>query len=138
MTDTTTDTEAVLDEPLEDATDTPDDLEPEPEPDTFPREYVEKLRNEAAEARVKAKKAEQYAHELHAARVAATGRLADPSDLPFDERHLDDLPTLEAAIDELLSRKPHLATRTPRGSVGQGLSASTETLDLAGILRSRA
>lgn len=145
MTDTTTEPEAVLEDAVEDAvedTPTPADLEADDaeqtDPDTFPRDYVEKLRNEAAEARVKAKKAEQYAHELHAARVAATGRLADPSDLPFDERHLDDLPTLEAAIDELLTRKPHLASRTPRGDVGQGMSVGAETLNLAGVLRSRA
>lgn len=110
----------------------------EDEPETFPRDYVERLRKENAEARVKAKKAEQYAHELHAARVAATGRLADPTDLPFDERHLDDLAALEAAIDELLARKPHLGSRRPRGDVGQGVGGSTASTDLAGILRSRA
>ncbi len=141
MTDTTTEPEVILEDAVEE-TPPPADLEPDnaeqDDPDTFPRDYVEKLRNEAAEARVKAKKAEQYAHELHAARVAATGRLADPSDLPFDERHLDDLPTLEAAIDELLSRKPHLASRTPRGDVGQGRAGTDTTLDLAGVLRSRA
>lgn len=108
------------------------------EPDTFPRDYVEKLRKENAGYRDKAKKAEQYANELHAARVAATGRLADPSDLPFDEAHLEDMARLEAAIDELLQSKPHLASRRPKGDVGAGaLSSDGANVDLAGILRSR-
>lgn len=81
MTDTTT-------EP--DVEDTPDDtIEDTPEteetvPDTFPRDYVEKLRKEAADARVKAKDRDDLAHRLHATLVASAGRLADPSDLPFD------------------------------------------------------
>lgn len=111
---------------------------PEEEPETFPRSVVEKLRRENAGYREKAKKAEQWAHELHAARVASTGRLADPSDLPFDESHLEDLPRLEAAIDELLQSKPHLASRKPRGEIGQGLTSGSGNVDLAGILRSRA
>ena len=40
--------------------------------------------------------------------MAATGRLADPSDLPFDESHIDYPEALTAAIDDLLTRKPHL------------------------------
>ena len=115
------------------ADDTPTDEEPE----TFPRDYVEKLRKENAGYREKAKKAEQYAQELHSARVAATGRLADPSDLPFDPTHLEDMSKLEAAIDELLHAKPHLALRKPRGDVGQGASAATGDVDLLGIMRSR-
>lgn len=114
------------------------DAEVNEDDDTFPREYVERLRKENATYREKAKKAEGYARELHAARVAATGRLADPSDLDFDEAHLDDEGRLNAAIDDLLDRKPHLASRTPRGDVGQGMSGGSETVDLAGILRSRA
>lgn len=111
---------------------------PQDAPETFPREYVEQLRREAAEARQKAKKADTYAEQLFYARVAATGRLADPSDLPFDLDVLDDLPALEAAIDALIATKPHLASRTPRGSVGQGATKAGDDVDLAGILRSRA
>lgn len=107
------------------------------EPDTFPRDYVEKLRKENAGYRDKAKKAETYARELFSARVAATGRLADPDDLTFDEALLDDHDALTAAVEELVARKPHLASRKPRGDVGQGLSGSSATVDLAGLLRSR-
>ena len=110
----------------------------EEEADTFPRSVVEKLRKENAGYREKAKKAEEYARELFYARVAATGRLADADDLPFDEALLDDHDALTAAVEELVARKPHLASRTPRGDVGAGaLSEDTATVDLAGILRSR-
>ncbi len=70
--------------------------------------------------------------------MAATGRLADPSDLPYDEIHLDDETALTAAIDELLTRKPHLASRRPVGDIGQGATAASDSVDLAGILRARA
>ncbi len=70
--------------------------------------------------------------------MSATGRLADPSDLPFAESHVDDAEALTAAIDELLTRKPHLASRRVTGDVGQGASKSGETVDLAGMLRARA
>lgn len=99
---------------------------------------MEKLRRENAGYRDKAKKAEDYARELFHARVAATGRLADPDDLPFDEALLDDRDALLAAVDDILTRKPHLASRRPRGDVGAGaLSADGSNVDLAGILRSR-
>ena len=120
---------------------TPDGSAPAEEPsddeDTFPRSVVEKLRKENAGYREKAKKAETYARELFYARVAATGRLADADDLPFDEALLDDHDTLVGAVEELVARKPHLASRTPRGDVGQGLSGAGANVDLAGILRSR-
>lgn len=149
MTDTTT-TEPEV-EQTEDVTtdDTPDtdetateaDVdeapETEDEADTFPRSVVEKLRKENAGYREKAKKAETYARELFHARVAATGRLADADDLPFDEHLLDDRDALLAAVEDLLARKPHLGSRKIRGDVGQGLSGDSSSVDLAGILRSR-
>jgi hypothetical protein len=110
----------------------------EEEPETFPREYVQELRDEAAKYRTRAQRTDDLAARLHTALVAATGRLADPSDLTFEESHLDDENALSAAIDDLLSRKPHLASRKPTGDVGQGASASGDTVDLAGILRARA
>ena len=117
---------------------TEETAEEQTEPETFPRKVVEDLRRENAAYRTRAQRADDLAARLHTALVAATGRLADPSDLAFDESHLDDENALSVAIDELLTRKPHLASRKPHGDVGQGASASGDTVDLAGILRSRA
>ncbi|MEZ5202733.1 MAG: hypothetical protein R2742_16190 [Micropruina glycogenica] len=92
----------------------------EPEPDTFPRAVVEKLRQENGKYRQRAQAADDLAHRLHTELVRATGRLADPTDLPFDPEHLDDPEKLTAAVDALLDAKPHLATRRPSGDIGQG------------------
>lgn len=105
------------------------------EPETFTREYVQQLRDEAAGYRTRAKDRDELAKRLHTAVVAATGRLADPTDLPYDEEHLTDEAKLAAAIDQLVQRKPHLASRRPRGDVGQGATGDGEPVDLAGILR---
>ena len=104
------------------------------EPDTFPRDYVEKLRDENARYRQRAGKADDLARRVHRLQVEATGLLADPDDLEFNEDHLDDPDALTAAIDDLLARKPHLAARRPRGDVGQGIP-DAGTTDLASILR---
>ena len=115
-----------------------DNEEPTEEQDTFPRDYVEKLRDENAKYRQRAQKADDLAHRLHNALTAATGRLADPSDLPYDESHLDDPEALQRAIQELLEKKPHLGSRKPVGNIGQGVSSSTDAVDLAAMMRARA
>lgn len=102
---------------------TPEDEEATPEEPvddgkTFDAEYVAQLKQEAIENRQNAK---ALATRLHAELVRATGRLADPDDLEFDASHLESGEALNAAIDELLSRKPHFAARTPHGNVGQGV-----------------
>lgn len=146
MTDETT-TEGV------DPTDTPDvsgtdisegsDLESDPgettdEPETFSREYVEKLRQENGKYRQRAGESDSLAKRLHTELVRATGRLADPTDLPFDADHLADADKMAADIEDLLARKPHLATRRPVGEIGQGATPSGGTVDLAAILRGKA
>lgn len=108
------------------------------EPETFPREYVQQLRDENAKYRQRAGKSDDLARRLHAALVAATGKLADPSDLPFDEAHLEDADALTAALDELVARKPHLASRKPAGDIGQGAAPEAGGVSLAGILRQAA
>lgn len=110
----------------------------EEEPDTFPRSYVQELRDESARYRQRAGQADTLAAALWTANVAATGRLADPTDLtmPADADPLDP-EVVTAAVDELLGRKPHLANRRPTGDVGQGATGHADTVDLAGILRSR-
>lgn len=88
---------------------------------------------------MKAKDRDDLARELLTFRVAALNRLADPTDLAYtDELFNADQPELEAAIDDLVARKPHLADRRPRGDVEQGARDTTPTVDLAGMLRQRA
>lgn len=119
------------------------DLEPG---DTFPREYVEKLRGEAAGHRTKAKELEAQREtaiaeatkplqeRIFGLLVAGTGRLADPTDLAFNPELLDEA-KLTAAIDSLLAAKPHLAKRKVQGDIGQGTGKPDETFSLAGMLR---
>jgi hypothetical protein len=92
------------------------------EPETFDRDYVSKLRQESAKHRTRAKQADEYAQRLHAQLVKADGRLADPTDLSFDEEHLTDPEKLAAAIDSLLEAKPHFRSRKPAAGtdIGQG------------------
>jgi len=116
----------------------PDATQGTPEPETFPRAVVEELRRENAEARTKAKRAEEMSRRLHLELVRATGKLADPDDLPFDEAHLEDVDVLDAAIADLLTRKPHLASRRPTGDIGQGATTDAAGVNLAGMLRARA
>lgn len=117
----------------------PADEQETTEPDTFPRAYVQELRTENAKYRDRAKNADALAQRLHAALVEKTGKLADPTDLPFDAEHLDDAEALTVAIDALLEAKPHLKSRRITGDVGQGAtSGNGGGVDLAGLLRSAA
>ncbi len=126
-------------EPQAPTSDTPEaPAEDADEPDTFPRSVVEELRRENARYRTRAGQADDMSQRLHLELVRATGRLADPTDLAFEERHLEDVDILDAAIDDLLARKPHLASRRPSGDIGQGATGAADSVDLAGILRARA
>lgn len=120
-------------------TTTPDEgSDLESDPDTFPRQVVEDLRRENAKYRERAKTADTLAQRLHVELVRATGRLADPTDLPYDAEHLEDSDALSAALDDLLERKPHLATRKPAGDVGQGQRGSaTGSFSLLDMLKQR-
>lgn len=106
--------------------------------ETFPRDYVVKLRDENAKYRQRAADRDDLAAKLHTVLVAATGRLADPSDLPFDDGHLSDPEALTAALDALLTAKPHLASRKPSGNIGQGVSAASDSFSLSALLKSNA
>lgn len=118
---------------------TPDALEGDSEdPETFPREYVVKLRKENAGFRERAKRADDLAQRLHAVLVESTGRLADSRDLPFDDAHLDDSEALQQAIQTLLTERPHLASRKPAGNIGQGVVPIPDTVSLGGLLRAGA
>lgn len=123
-----------------DGLDDADSGERDSETETFSRTYVEKLRRENAGYRERANRSDELAQRLHTALVAATGRMADPTDLAFNADHLEDEQALTDAIDELLTRKPHLASRRLAGDVGQGNrgSAADAPVNLADMLRSRA
>lgn len=113
------------------------------EPEVFTAEYVAELRQENGRYRQRARDAETerdaYAQRLHTELVRATDRLADPTDLEFDAEHLAEDPSrLRESIDELLTRKPHLAQRRPAGDIGQGPSGSAASVDLAALLRGKA
>lgn len=116
----------------------PSEESAEEDPETFPRSYVTRLRDESAKHRLRAQRANDLGSRLHTALVAATGRLADPTDLAYDDEHLThpDAPT--AALDDLLTRKPHLASRRAVGVVGQGVGKGDAAVDLAGMLRRNA
>lgn len=131
--DDTTEPDVVPDAQLE--PETPD--EPE-DGETFTRAYVEKLRREAARYRERSTDRDEIAQRLHLALVTETGRLADPTDLPYADEHLADPDALTAAIDALLTTKPHLARRTVTGNIGQGATNTTDTVSLAGLLRRNA
>lgn len=123
---------------IQDATPDGADLESDQDDELFPRKVVEDLRQENGKYRQRAQKADTYAQRLHEQMVRATGRLADPTDLEFNEDHLDDPDALAAAVDELLERKPHLASRRPTGDIGQGpRGATSEPFSLLRMLKER-
>lgn len=109
----------------------------------FDADYVAKLRNEAAEHRVKAKRSDDLARQLVRALTKADGRLIDADDLAYDSAYLDDdglvdVDKVTAAIDALVERKPHLAAQRPTSTLPQGARPEPDRVDLHGILRSNA
>jgi len=128
----------------------PEDVSPtgETEPESFPRAYVEQLRQESAGYRTRAQRADALAERLMAATVrqATAGVLADPTDLDvsrdlehlLDDDGFPDVGKIAEAARELVTRKPHLADRRPRGDVDQGARHAGDSVDLAGILRAGA
>jgi hypothetical protein len=100
------------------------------EPESFSREYVSQIRQEAADRRKAATEATQRAddlsRQLFLAKVAATGKLADPNDLPYDPDLVGNDDAMSAAIDSTLTAHPHYASRkpVPGTSIGQGQQGS--------------
>lgn len=104
-------------------------------------EQLADVRREAAGYRKKLREAEtelqQVKAELFHSRVAATGKLADPTDMPVDTELLADDDELQAAIDSLLQDKPHLKARS-FGNIGQGERPAPDPVSLGSILRNNA
>jgi len=141
MTEPTPTTEAP--EPIEDApealrnSESPQDAEP-----TFDPAYIAQLRQEAAEGRVKAKRADALARQAVRAIVRSDGRLIDADDLAFDAQFLDDEGLVDsekvtAAIDSLVERKPHLAARRPSSEIPQGAQPMPGQVSLLDLLQGR-
>lgn len=110
---------------------------------TFDAEYVSKLRAEAAEYRVKAKRVDDLARQSARTMTQLDGRLIDVDDLAFDPAFVDeaglvDSAKVTAAIDGLVERKPHLTKQRVTPISAQGARAEPERVDLHGILRSHA
>lgn len=109
--------------------------------DTFPRPYVERLRARSAGYRTRATSAEARTAELEQAlyteRVRALDVLADPTDLPYDPEALDDPDALRAAVDDLVSKRPHLRRRgVADSSTGHREQPDgSEPVSLLGIMR---
>lgn len=98
-----------------------------PEPDTLPREYVKRLPDEAARYRQRVSR-QPRRHALARTRDCDR-RLTDLTDLGMPESaDPRDTEAVTAALDGLLSRKPHLASRRPRFDVGQGVSGQSRTI----------
>lgn len=129
--------EVLEDEPAAEPAETEGEPAGEGDQDTFSRDYVTKLRREAAGYRDKAKDRDALAQRLHVALVAADGRLADPEDLPYSEEYLEDPEALADAITELISRKPGLRAQQVTGDVGQGRrgSGGKAPADLISIIK---
>ena len=109
----------------------------------FDLEYVTKLRQEAAEGRVKAKRAESLARQAMRAIAEKDGRLIDADVLAFDTEFLDDDGLVDeskvgAAIASLVERKPHLAAQRPTSAIPQGARPEPDRVDLHGMLRANA
>lgn len=106
----------------------------------FDLKYVEKLRKEAGDNRVKAKEQEETIDKLQRRlflnEVKGLGKLADPTDLPYDAELVDDPDKLKEAVDDLLARKPHLGRRVPNGDAGLGVgSEHSSGVDILGMMR---
>lgn len=124
----------------------PGEDEQEPQGDTFPRSYVEKIRKENQNYRDRAKKGETALSRLtdSTVREATNGILVDPTDLTYDEESMSDedgFPDpekIKEAAEALIERKPHLAPRRPRGDIGQGRQRQEEEFSLGALLRENA
>lgn len=118
--------------------------QPEGTEDTFPRAYVEQLRAEAAEHRIKAARADRLAAELMVStkQTAAGDLLRDVGDLADSAEFVDgdgipDPEKIRAAAEDLISQKPWLAR--VRGDVGQGpRGVEPESVSLGSLLREAA
>ncbi|MEJ7634313.1 hypothetical protein [Aeromicrobium sp.] len=116
------------------------------EPETFTREYVEQLRAEAAEGRIKSKRATDLETALREAVISkvAGSILQDPSSLEWSDNLADEdgMPSpdlIREAAEALAAAKPHLSRVSGPVLQGhRGEDSDAGTVDLAGLLRAGA
>lgn len=121
---------------------TDEDDEDQQDGDTFPRAYVQRLRDRSAGYRTRARELEarttSLERDLFTERVRALDVLADPADLPFSAELLDDPDALAGAVEELARSKPHYrkrGTTTPDATGARDRNRDTGTVSLTGIMR---
>lgn len=110
--------------------------EPAEEPQSFDADYVKDLRAKAAEARVKAKRADALAAQAVAAIVRADGRLIDADLVEFTEDLIGTDGLIDAGkvaehIAALVQAKPYLRRQTPTTPISQGVLP--EPVDSVGL-----
>lgn len=117
---------------------------PADDAETFPRAYVERLREESAGYRTRAQRADEATSRLtqSVVREATADLLADPADLLLsDELLTDGWPDPEkvrAAAEVLVATKPHFRKVVTNPDVGQGPRREDEGVSLAALLRAGA
>ena len=128
------------DGPEDDGTEPADD-DTEQDDDGSDSTPLQRARRDAAKYRRRLRdtesRLESLQRELFTARVRATGRLADPTDMPFDPELLDSDDGLTEAIDALTEAKPHLKARA-FGDIGQREVDSRPAVSIGSILRANA
>lgn len=123
----------------------PDPAAPDETGKTFDYDYVKSLRDESQNYRTQLREQQGTEKELRASlwatKLAAMGKLADPTDLPMpDDADPTDDDAMSAAVEDLLSRKPHLAARRARGDIGQHETPDSDddTFSLLGTMQAHA
>lgn len=135
------DTEPAAEDGPEPADDGPEDDGTEQDDDGSDSTPLQRARRDAAKYRRRLRdtesRLESLQRELFTAKVRATGRLADPTDMPFDPELLDSDDGLTEAIDALTEAKPHLKARA-FGDIGQREVDSRPAVSIGSILRANA
>lgn len=113
-----------------------DDDDPDDDSDTFPREYVERLRRENQTYRDRARAAESTAWR---ALVESTGLVVNADEVPRPDGAALDLDGALAAAREAIAARPYIAARRARGNIGQHEGpGSTTAVSLSSLLRAGA
>src|SRR5690625_4447696 len=91
--------------------------------DTFPRSYVQRLRERSNGYRLQLREREsevdKLQRQLFAERLQRLDLVVDHDAVPYDPALLDDDDALQEHVEGLLSAKPYLRKRKVSGNIGQ-------------------